>query len=87
MRKHSQRHILVETDYGQHRCLIEPDERKGYIVTAPHLPGVITWGRSIAHAKKMAREAIELCIECLVAKRAPPRVKITLPVRARVPVA
>lgn len=48
---------------------IEPDESHGYIVIAPALPGVITWGKNLTHAKEMAREAIELCIESLVQKR------------------
>ena len=38
----------------------------GYTVTAPDLDGVVTWGKNLAHAKKMAKEAIELCVECCV---------------------
>lgn len=58
--------LFVETNYGSHLVAIEPDERHGYVVTAPALPGVITWGRTLTHSKEMAREAIELCIESLV---------------------
>lgn len=54
----------VSTRYGTHLCVLEPDEKRGYIVTAPGLEGVITWGRNISHAKEMAKEAIELVIEC-----------------------
>ena len=57
--------IFVGTKYGKHFCLFEPDREKGgFIVTALDLEGVITWGKNLARAKKMAQEAIELCIEC-----------------------
>ena len=61
--------FLVNTAYGSHTVVLEPDERRGYIVVAPALPGVITWGETIAHAKEMAKEAIEVCIESLVETR------------------
>lgn len=60
----------VQTNYGKHLCLFELDDKEGYIVTVPGLPGTVTWGKTIAEAKKMAQEAIELCIECFV-RRAP----------------
>ena len=56
--------VVVKTKYGEHRIILEKDER-GYMVTAPGLKGVVTWGKNIAHAKEMAKEAIELCIECV----------------------
>lgn len=56
--------VYVHTRYGTHLCVFEPDEKKGYIITAPGLEGVITWGRTINHAKEMVKEAIELAIEC-----------------------
>ena len=62
--------LYIETNYGSHLVAIESDERRGYVVTAPALPGVITWGKNLTHTKEMAREAIELCIESLVQKRA-----------------
>lgn len=55
----------VQTKYGKHVCLFEPDDQEGYIVTVPGLPGTVTWGKTTAQAKKMAQEAIELCVECL----------------------
>lgn len=69
--------VYVETNYGSHLVAIEPDERCGYVVTAPALPGVITWGKNLTHAKEMAREAIELCIETLVQKRSDAYIKPT----------
>ena len=61
--------LFVQTRYGNHMIVLEPDERKGYVAIAPALPGVITWGENMTHAKEMAKEAIELCIESLVEKR------------------
>ncbi len=60
--------ISIQTKYGSHLCVFEPDEKKGIIVIVPGLPGVITWGRNLIQAEKMAKEAIELCIESLVEK-------------------
>ncbi len=54
----------VKTKYGEHRIVLEKDE-KGYMVIAPGLKGVVTWGKNINQAKEMAKEAIELCIECI----------------------
>lgn len=65
MGKRTKKILDIQTIYGLHKTVLEPDEEKGYIVTAPGLRGVITWGKDINHAKKMAKEAIELCIECL----------------------
>lgn len=59
----------VETLYGRQRIGLERDERKGYIATAPDLPGVTTWGKNLTHAKEMIREAIELCIESMAEAR------------------
>ncbi len=64
-RKDTKKTMIVDTSYGSHRVIFERDERKGYVATAPDLPGVITWGKTMVEAKKMVREAIELCIECM----------------------
>ena len=56
--------LYVHTQYGDHLCVFEQDEKSGFIVTVPGLHGVVTWGRNITHAKEMAKEAIQLCIEC-----------------------
>jgi antitoxin HicB len=42
-------------------------EQGGYTVTAPALPGCITEGGSVEEALAMARDAIDLYIESLVA--------------------
>ena len=61
--------VLIKTDYGSHICNFKSDGEGGFIVTAPNVPGMITWGKNFAHAKKMAKECLELCIECLVDKQ------------------
>lgn len=85
----NRRKQLIQTKYGMHHILIEPDEKRGYIATAPGIEGVVTWGKTIAQAKEMAREAIELAIEALV-KEEGHTLKATRTfreVRPRVPVA
>ena len=38
----------------------------GYMVTVPKQSDVITWGKTQAHAKRMAKEAIECSVEAEV---------------------
>jgi len=45
----------------------EPAPDSGYTVTVPSLPGCITYGDDIDQAIAMAKEAIELYLESLVA--------------------
>lgn len=60
--------IKVKTRYGIHEVVLEKDE-KGYVVEAPYLEGVLSWGKNIREAKAMIKEAIELCIECSVEEK------------------
>ena len=53
---------FISACYGSHRVSFEADERRGIVAIASDLPGVITWGKNLVHAKEMIREAIELCI-------------------------
>ncbi len=45
----------------------EPEPDSGYTVTVPSLPGCITYGDDIDQAIDMAKEAIELYLESLIA--------------------
>lgn len=67
----AKRKIQINTDYGSHICIFKPDGEKGFIVTTPGVEGMITWGKNLEHAKKMAKECLELCIECMVERRHP----------------
>ena len=42
-------------------------EKDGYTVTVPQLPGCVSFGETIEKAKKNAKQAIELHLECLKA--------------------
>lgn len=50
-----------------YRLHLTPEPEGGYTVTVPALPGCITWGENIDHAIEMAKEAIEVYIESMVA--------------------
>ena len=52
----------------QYTIILHPDEeQKDYTVTVPSLPGCITEGDSIEQAIAMAKDAIHLYIESLIA--------------------
>jgi len=53
-------------DY-QYTVLLDPDDGGGYTVTVPALPGIVTQGETFEEALEMARDAISLYLEDLVA--------------------
>lgn len=56
--------IEVKTLYGVFKVILEPEpDMGGYIITVPKKSDVISWGKNLAHAKRMAKEAIECSIE------------------------
>ena len=66
--------MLVGTKYGAHLCEFTSDPgEKGYTVVAKHVPGAVTQGKTLREAERMAREALELCIECLAMTARPSR--------------
>ena len=50
-----------------YRILLRREPEGGFTVTAPSLPGCVTFGENLDDAIKMAKEAIELYIESLLA--------------------
>ena len=50
-----------------YRVLLREQPEGGYTVTVPTLPGCITYGDTIPDAVAMAKEAIELYLESLIA--------------------
>lgn len=48
------------------RPLIKNQAEEGYRVTVPLLPGLITYGRTLAEAREMARDAIRCHLEGLL---------------------
>ncbi len=51
-----------------YRVLLNREPEGGYTVNVPTFPGCITYGETIDEAISMAKEAIELYVESLVAK-------------------
>ena len=49
----------------------------GYTVIVPALPGCVTWGESIEHAARMAKEAIESYLGSLAKDKEEPPVDIS----------
>jgi len=56
----------------QYTIILDPDpEEGGYTVTVPALPGCVTQGETIEEAIAMAKDAIHLYIETLIADGEP----------------
>ncbi|MBA7558102.1 hypothetical protein ES705_50892 [subsurface metagenome] len=49
------------------RVLLKKEPEGGYTIFVPTLLGCITYGKDVDEAMKMAKEAIELYIESLIA--------------------
>lgn len=63
--KVKQKNINIKTVRGIFKTVFKSwDGERGYCVRVPEFPEIVTGGDTIAEAKKMAREAIEFCIEC-----------------------
>jgi antitoxin HicB len=54
-----------------YRVLLNPEPEGGYTASVPTLPGCITYGETVDEAILMAKEAVELYIESLVAHNEP----------------
>ena len=50
-----------------YRVLLKHEPEGGYTASVPTLPGCITYGETVDEAIMMAKEAIELYVESLVA--------------------
>lgn len=55
----------VAAERRTYTIVFEPNETGGYTVTCPALPGLVTEGRTLEEARKMAAEAIQLYLEVL----------------------
>ena len=53
----------IKTPNAQYLCTFRPEPEGGYTVRCPAFPELITNGRTLAEARAMAREALELCLE------------------------
>jgi len=52
-------------------AFFETNEHGGYTVVVPALPGLVTEGKSLEHARRMAKDAIRCYIEGLKKARQP----------------
>jgi antitoxin HicB len=50
-----------------YRVLLREEPEGGYTVIVPTLPGCVTYGETIPEAVEMAKEAIEVYVESLIA--------------------
>jgi predicted RNase H-like HicB family nuclease len=67
--------------------VLEPDDKgRGYTVTVPALPGVVTEGRTFEEAMAMAKEAIEGHLEALAEAGEPIPIESVGPVIGKVAV-
>ena len=60
----SKKVITIKTQYGSFQCIFEPErDMGGYAVEARGVAGAVSWGKTLAEAKKMIAQAIEGAIE------------------------
>lgn len=65
------RTYLIKTQYGSFPCVFEPEkDMGGYVVEAPGVQGAVSWGKTLAEAKRKIVEAIEGSIEARVIAKA-----------------
>lgn len=61
--------FIIQTKKGFFKVIIWYDKKdKAYLVKVPSLSGVVTFGKSISDAKRMAKDAIELYCDCAIAE-------------------
>ena len=55
----------------EYTAFFEANEHGGYTVVVPALPGLVTEGRSLEHARRMAKDAIRCYVEGLKKAKEP----------------
>ena len=55
----------------EYTAFLEPNEHGGYTVTVPSMPGLVTEGKNLEHARSMAKDAIQCYIEGLKKAKEP----------------
>ena len=72
--------LLIKTKYGSFCCVFEPEkDMGGYAVEARGVSGAVSWGKTLAEAKRMITEAIEGAIEAGIVARAEKKGLVTIP--------
>ena len=49
----------------RYQIYLRAEPKGGFTVIVPSLPGCITWGRNLKHAREMAKDAIALYLSSL----------------------
>jgi antitoxin HicB len=57
--------------FHEYTAFFETNEHGGYTVTVPALPGLVTEGKNLEHARDMAKDAIRCYIEGLKKAKEP----------------
>ncbi len=65
----------VQRKVYQYTAFFDRNELGGYTVTVPALPGLVTEGKDLEHARSMAEDAIRCYIEGLRGLEEPPPVE------------
>lgn len=64
MKRAAKKTADVKTRYGTFRCVFEPErDMGGYTAEAAGLSGALSWGKTLADAKRHVVEAIEVAVE------------------------
>lgn len=67
----AKKNLMIKTKYGSFQCVFEPEkDMGGYAVEARGISGAVSWGKTLAEAKRMIVEAIEGAIEALAVANA-----------------
>ena len=67
MERVTKKRFRIQTKAGFYWVVIWWDKwDKAYLVKVPSLPGVVTFGKTLTEAKRMAQDAIELYCDCIV---------------------
>ena len=57
--------------FREYAAFFEANEHGGYTVTVPALPGLVTEGKDLEHARTMAKDAVRCYIEGLKKAKEP----------------
>jgi antitoxin HicB len=57
---------MVASCAYSYTAFFKPAEEGGYVVTCPALPGLVTEGDSLEHAREMATDAVRGYLESLI---------------------
>lgn len=61
----SKKKYLIKTRYGKFFAKIWYDKKDtAYLASVPHLPEIVTFGKTLSDAKRMVKDAIELGCAC-----------------------